>query len=154
MSTPGQAAAKTVGQANQPPVDQLLTDIRLVIARARQQASTAVNAAQTYLYWQIGQRIHTELLGNERAPYGAQIVATVSRQLVLEYGRGYAEKNLRRMVQLAQARPALGRHGAGRAGRHVLDDRMWPLRSGQVMAQQPWLCVHGMQYERGQPLRQ
>jgi predicted nuclease of restriction endonuclease-like (RecB) superfamily len=105
MSKPGQAVAKTVGQVDQPPVDQLLTDIRLVIARARQQASTAVNAAQTYLYWHIGQRIHTELLGSERAPYGAQIVATVSRQLVVEYGRGFAEKNLRRMVQFAQAYP-------------------------------------------------
>lgn len=92
MSKPNQAVAKTVAQANQPAVNQLLTDIRSVIAHARQQASTAVNAAQTYMYWHIGQRIHTELLGSERAPYGAQIVATVSRQLVLEYGRGFAEK--------------------------------------------------------------
>ena len=105
MSKPDQAVAKTVAQADQPTVNQLLTDIRSVIAHARQQASTAVNAAQTYMYWHIGQRIHTELLGSERAPYGAQIVATVSRQLVLEYGRGFAEKNLRRMVQLAQAYP-------------------------------------------------
>lgn len=45
------------------------------------------------------------MLGSERAPYGAQIVVTVSRQLVLEYGRGFTEKNLRRMVQLAQAYP-------------------------------------------------
>lgn len=95
----------TVGYNDQPPVDQMLTDIRSVIERARQQASTAVNAAQTYMYWHIGQRIHTELLGSERAPYGAQIVATVSRQLVLEYGRGFAEKNLRRMVQFAEAYP-------------------------------------------------
>lgn len=80
MSPPGQAVAKTVGQIDQPPVDQLQTDIRSVIARARQQASTAVNAAQNYMYWHTGQRIHTELTGHERAPYGAQIVATVSRQ--------------------------------------------------------------------------
>ena len=64
MSKQGQPVAKTDGQADQPPVDQLLTDIRSVIARARQQASTAVNAAQTYMYWHIGQRIHTELLGS------------------------------------------------------------------------------------------
>lgn len=93
------------GQGTAFPVDGLLVDIRSLIEHARQQASTAVNAAQTYMYWRIGQRIHTELLGSERAPYGAQIVATVSRQLVLEYGRGFAEKNLRRMVQLAQAYP-------------------------------------------------
>lgn len=95
----------SAGHDAQPPVDDLLTDIRSVIELARQQAITTVNASQTYMYWRIGQRIHTELLGGERAAYGAQIVATLSRQLVLEYGRGFAEKNLRRMVQFAQAFP-------------------------------------------------
>jgi len=45
------------------------------------------------------------VLGNERAVYGDQIVVTVSRHLVVEYGRGYSEKNLRRMVQFAEAFP-------------------------------------------------
>jgi site-specific recombinase XerD len=35
----------------------------------------------------------------------AGIVVTVSRQLVADYGRGYSEKNLRRMVQFAEAFP-------------------------------------------------
>jgi hypothetical protein len=52
-----------------------------------------------------GQRIHREVLGSERAAYGEQIVMTVSRQLVADYGRGYSEKNLRRMVQLAELFP-------------------------------------------------
>lgn len=81
MSKPGQAIAKTVGQIDPPPVDRLLADIRSVMARARQQAGTALNAAQTYMYRHIGQRIRTELPGREHAPDGAQIVATVSRQL-------------------------------------------------------------------------
>ena len=102
---PGKPVTATTGPGGQAPVDELLTDIRTVIERARQQAITAVNASQTYMYWRIGQRIHTELLGGERAAYGAQIVATLSRQLVQEYGRGFTEKNLRRMVQFAQAFP-------------------------------------------------
>lgn len=93
------------GQGTQPPVNDLLTDIRSVIERARQQTHAAVNASQTHMYWCIGHRIHTELLGGERAPYGAQIIATVSRQLVQEFGRGFTEKNLRRMVQFVQAFP-------------------------------------------------
>ena len=44
-------------------------------------------------------RIQTEVLQNERADYGRQILATLSRQLVAEFGRGFAEKSLRRMVQ-------------------------------------------------------
>ena len=85
--------------------DQLLADIRSVIVLAHQQVCAAVNAAQTRMYWLIGKRIHTELLEGTRARYGTQIVATVSRQLVQEYGRGFTEKNLRRMVQFAQAYP-------------------------------------------------
>jgi hypothetical protein len=33
------------------------------------------------------------------------IVATLSQQLTLGYGRGFAEKNLRRMVQFAEVLP-------------------------------------------------
>jgi hypothetical protein len=83
----------------------LLKDIRALIEETRQQTAVAVNAGLTLLYWRMGQRIHTEVLGNERATYGEQIVATLSRQLVAEYGRGFAEKNLRRMTQFAQAYP-------------------------------------------------
>jgi hypothetical protein len=43
--------------------------------------------------------------GQSRAEYGEQIVATLSRQLVAEFGRGFEEKNLRRMVQFAEAFP-------------------------------------------------
>jgi predicted nuclease of restriction endonuclease-like (RecB) superfamily len=57
----------------------------------------------TLLFWRIGRRIHHEVLGSERAAYGEQIVATLSRQLAMDYGRGYSEKNLRRMVQFAEA---------------------------------------------------
>ena len=45
------------------------------------------------MYWHIGERINREVLGNERAEYGKQIVATVTRQLQMEYGtKGFDEK--------------------------------------------------------------
>lgn len=83
----------------------LLADIRALIEQARQQTTVAVNAGLTLMYWRIGRRIHAEVLGGERAAYGEEIVVTLSRQLVGEYGRGFAEKNLRRMVQFAEAYP-------------------------------------------------
>lgn len=91
--------------AQDPPTAKLLADIRALIEQARQQTAVAVNAGLTLMYWRIGQRIHADVLGGERAAYGEQIVSTLSRQLVAEYGRGFAEKNLRRMVQFAQAYP-------------------------------------------------
>jgi len=85
--------------------DKLLIEIRTLIEEARRQTAVAVNIGLTLLYWRIGRRIHREVLGSERAAYGEQIVVTLSRQLVVEYGRGYSDKNLRRMVQFAEAFP-------------------------------------------------
>ena len=61
-----------------------MIEIRALIEEARRQTAVAVNMALTLLYWRIGKRIHHEVLGSERAAYGEQIVATLSRQLVAE----------------------------------------------------------------------
>lgn len=84
---------------------QLLADIRSLIEQSRQQLASAVNSALTLLYWHIGQRIRNEVLHGERAAYGEQIVSALSRQLELEYGRGFSGKNLRHMVRFAEAYP-------------------------------------------------
>lgn len=76
-----------------------------MIDQARQSIATAINASLTILYWQVGKRIRKEILQNERAEYGQKIVATVSRQLSIDYGSGFAEKNLRRMIQFAEVFP-------------------------------------------------
>ncbi len=80
----------------------LLTDLRQLIEQAKQAAVVAVNAGLTMMYWHIGKRIRQEILGGERAGYGEEIVATLSRQLVTAYGRGFEEKNLRSMLQFAE----------------------------------------------------
>ena len=83
----------------------LAADIRQMIEVARQQVAQAVNAGLTTLYWQIGTRIRQDILKQKRAEYGAEIVATLGRQLETEFGRGFGEKNLRRMVQFAETFP-------------------------------------------------
>jgi len=83
----------------------LLPDLRQLIDTSRRSAAAAVNVAQTQLYWRVGRRIHAEVLGAQRAQYGEEIVATLSRHLTADYGRGFEEKNLRRMVQFAEVFP-------------------------------------------------
>ena len=85
--------------------ENLVVDLRRLIEEARRQATAAVNVALTLLYWRVGDRIRREVLGGQRAGYGDQILATLSQQLVADFGRGYSEKNLRRMVQFAEAFP-------------------------------------------------
>ena len=83
----------------------LLADLRQLIAEARQTVARGVNAALVVLYWEVGQRIRSELLAQKRADYGEQIVATLSRQLTSEFGGSYTDKNLWRMIQFAETYP-------------------------------------------------
>ncbi|MBI5274345.1 MAG: DUF1016 domain-containing protein [Chlamydiales bacterium] len=100
MLTPSQAASTV-------PVipDKLLKDLRSIIDQTRRSIASTVNARLTSLYWHVGNRTLQEILQRERAEYGRSIVVTLSRQLVLEYGNGFTEKNLRRMIQFAEAFP-------------------------------------------------
>ncbi|MBF8276146.1 MAG: hypothetical protein HW390_1219 [Candidatus Brocadiaceae bacterium] len=77
----------------------LFQDIRKLIDETRSSVAVTVNAGLTMLYWKIGNRINLEILKGERAEYGAEILQTLSAKLVSEYGEGFTEKNIRRMVQ-------------------------------------------------------
>ena len=94
---------KTV--APQTAAPQLLGDIRQLIETSRANLAATVNSALTLLYWHMGQRIRSEVLQGERAAYGGKVVVALARQLEADYGRGFAEKNLRRMVQFAEQYP-------------------------------------------------
>ena len=82
----------------------LLNDLQTLIRQAREQVAQAVNSALVLLYWEVG-RIRTEILGNKRATYGEEILPTLSAKLVAEFGQGFTEKSLRRMMQLAEVFP-------------------------------------------------
>jgi hypothetical protein len=53
-------------------------------------AAIAVNSVLDLRYGHVGARIRRDLLDEERAAYGEQIVSTLSAQLVPDYGRGSA----------------------------------------------------------------
>lgn len=90
----------------QTPALHLVQDLRQIIHDARGRVAAQVNSELTLMYWHIGERINRDVLDNQRADYGQQIVATVSRQLQEEFGhKGFDEKNIRRMMQFAQQFP-------------------------------------------------
>ena len=64
-----------------------------------------MNSALVWLYWNIGKRIREDVLQDKRAKYGDEIVATLSRQLTIEFGKGFTEESLRRMIQFAALFP-------------------------------------------------
>ena len=102
----GGAEMNEIEQNNQivsPSVSQsLIQDLRQIIEQARGRVAATANYELTMMYWHIGERINREVLDNQRAEYGKQIVAQVARQLQEEYGsKGFDEKSIRRMMQFA-----------------------------------------------------
>jgi hypothetical protein len=84
---------------------ELLADVRELIESARHQVAQTVNAGLVTLYWLVGKRIREEILGEQRAAYGEEIVHALSAQLTAEYGRGFTRTNLFYMIQFAEAFP-------------------------------------------------
>lgn len=87
-------------------VGKLMTDLRQIIDEARIHVASTANYELTMMYWHIGERINRDVLGNERAEYGKQIVSQVATQLQALYGsKGFEIRNVRRMMQFAQQFP-------------------------------------------------
>lgn len=81
----------------------LFEQIKNLIEQVKQNVAITVNSSLTIMYWEIGNKINQDILKNQRAEYGKEIVVTLSRQLQDNFGKGFDEKNLRRMMQFANA---------------------------------------------------
>lgn len=76
-----------------------------MIEAARARVGTAANVELTLLYWQVGRRIPSDVLSRERAVYGEEILATLSQQLVAEFGRGFTHTALTRTAGFFEVFP-------------------------------------------------
>ena len=84
----------------------LVDDLRNIINETRKRVAININTELTLMYWHIGERINREVLKNERAEYGKQIIAQVATQLQNEFGsKGFEERNIRRMMTFANLFP-------------------------------------------------
>ena len=52
--------------------------------------------------WYVGKRIKEDVLYNQRAEYGKQVVKNLSLKLVERYGTGWSEKKLRHCIRSAE----------------------------------------------------
>ncbi len=72
-----------------------------LIEQAKHETAVYVNAKVSLLYWNIGTMINSEVLQHKRASYGHEILATLSQELTLKYGKGYSYSALTRMCKIA-----------------------------------------------------
>lgn len=75
--------------------ENVLNDIRKIIEEGRRQAYAAAGQIAIATYWNIGRRIvEEEQQGQERAKYGAKLIANLAQQLTLEFGSGFSYRSL------------------------------------------------------------
>ena len=77
-----------------PSIECLYQDVCLIIDQAQQTAYSAVNETLIKRNWLLGFRIQHEVLKEQRAEYGKQVIKSLSEGLVKRYGRGFSMRNL------------------------------------------------------------
>jgi predicted nuclease of restriction endonuclease-like (RecB) superfamily len=78
-----------------PKYEKLLFDIGRSIETARQNAVRAINTGLVKANWEIGRHIiEFEQQGKERAEYGSELLARLSKDLGQRYGKGFGRRNI------------------------------------------------------------
>jgi len=80
--------------------DKFVYEIKLILEKARQRVYSSINREMVDAYWEIGKRIvEEEQQGEKRAGYGKEILKILSKELFTEFGKGFDERELRRIRQ-------------------------------------------------------
>lgn len=73
----------------------IITEIKSIIANAKDTAIRAVDNQRTLMYWHIGKTIfEEEQQGKERADYGNYLIKYLSEQLQPEFGSGFSIRQI------------------------------------------------------------
>jgi len=73
----------------------LKTQIGELLREGRRQAGRAINTLLVQTYWHIGRHIvEFEQGGSEKSEYGSELLDRLSKDLTLEYGKGFSRSNL------------------------------------------------------------
>ena len=94
------------GAESLPMTKDCAADIRAIISQARQSVVRNVNSAMVLAYWLIGRRIVVEEQKGKRAAYGERLLQRLSRELTADFGKGFAEPQLRNCRLFYQAYPS------------------------------------------------
>lgn len=89
------------------PIDKstLLNDACNIIEQAQRIAYNSVNVTLVKRNWLLGMLIHKEILNEQRAGYGEQIIKELARELTRQYGDGFSQANLYHFVSFYNCFP-------------------------------------------------
>ena len=82
-------------------IPELYSDVCQIIDGARSRIATTVNAEVCWMNWHVGKRIKEDVLYNQRAEYGKEIVKNLSVLLTEKYGKGWGFEKLKHCIRSA-----------------------------------------------------
>lgn len=82
-------------------IPQLYGDVCQIIDGTRTRIATTVNAEVCWMNWHIGKRIKEDVLYNQRAEYGKEIVKKLSALLTENYGKGWGYEKQKHCIRSA-----------------------------------------------------
>ena len=88
-----------------PQVSELFQDACTIIEQARVYAYHAVDETLIKRNWLLGLRIQHEVLKDQRAEYGEQVIKTLAKDLTDKYGNGFSRNNLYRFISFYKSFP-------------------------------------------------
>ncbi len=96
--------------------DDILKDMCEIIETTRDAAYKTVNTILIQRNWLIGYRIaQEEYQGENRAEYGASVIAKLSKELTNEYGKGFAKSNLYSFYSFYKTYPEIFQTASGKS---------------------------------------
>lgn len=80
---------------------ELYSDVCRIIENTRTRLATTANAELCLMNWQVGLRIKTEILKDQRAEYGKEVIKNLAKLLTEKYGKGWSLYKLQHCVRSA-----------------------------------------------------
>lgn len=90
-----------------PQSEHLFQDACAIIEQARALAFKAINDTLIKRNWLLGMRIQHEVLKDQRAEYGEQVVKNLAKELTELFGSGYSRNNLYRFISFHKSFPCM-----------------------------------------------
>lgn len=98
-----------------PQVSELFQDACTIIEQARIYAYRAVDETLIKRNWLLGLRIQHEVLKDQRAEYGVQVIKSLSKALTKRYGEGFTKTNLYNYICFYQYWPDFFHASSGKS---------------------------------------
>ena len=82
---------------------QFYEQIKRILSEARNKVYKTANFAMVEAYWNIGKSIVVQQGGEGKAEYGARLMTELSKQMTMDFGKGFTVANLKNNTGLCGA---------------------------------------------------